>query len=78
MSYSYFSRTLKKTMGKSFTDYVNLIRISKSEFLLTTTDKPITDIALEVGFSTSSYYIEQFKKFKTLTPKKFRMKFTKL
>jgi len=75
MSYSYFSRIFKKTVKKSFTDYVNLVRITKSEHLLTTTDKTITEIATEVGFSTSSYFIEQFKRFKAITPKKYRSKY---
>lgn len=75
MSYSYFSRFFKKAMNRNFSDYVNLIRISKAEHLLATTDEPITNVALMVGFGTTSYFIEQFKKFKRLTPKKFRQSF---
>ena len=59
-------------MNKSFTEYVNGIRISESERLLVTTNKSITDIALDVGFSTTSYFIERFKKQIHLTPKQFR------
>lgn len=72
MSYSYFSRFFKKTMQRNFSDYVNLIRITKSEHLLSTSDDSITDIALAVGFTTTSYFIEQFKYFKNMTPKKYR------
>jgi len=72
MSYSYFSRFFKKTMLRNFSDYVNLVRISKSEHLLSTTDASITDIAFSVGFTTTSYFIEQFKHFKDMTPKKYR------
>jgi len=75
MSYSYFSRFFKKTMQRNFSDYVNLIRITKSEYLLSTTDESITDIALSVGFTTASYFIEQFKHFKNMTPKKYRTQF---
>lgn len=74
MSYSYFSRFFKKTMQRNFSDYVNLIRITKSEHLLSTTDNNITEIAFAVGFSTTSYFIEQFKYFKKMTPKKYRVK----
>lgn len=75
MSYSYFSRFFKKTMQRNFSDYVNLIRITKSEHLLSTTDNSITDVALSVGFTTTSYFIEQFKYFKKMTPKKYRTQF---
>jgi len=75
MSYSYFSRFFKKSMNRNFSDYVNLVRISKAEHLIAATDLSITDIALEVGFSTSSYFIEQFKRIKGMTPKKFRSRF---
>lgn len=75
MSYSYFSRFFKKAMNRNFSDYVNLVRISKAEHLIAATDLSVTDVALEVGFSTSSYFIEQFKRIKGMTPKKFRSRF---
>ncbi len=77
MSYSYFSRFFKKYMNRNFSEYVNLVRVSKAEHLLATTDISITDVAMEVGFVTASYFIEQFKKNKGMTPKKFRNSFLK-
>lgn len=32
----------------------------------------ITDIAMAVGFSSSSHFIESFRKLKSMTPAKFR------
>ena len=78
MSYSYFSRFFKSTMNRNFTSYVNFIRVSNAERLLITTDLNITEIALRVGFSTSSYFIEQFKSYKNITPKQFRLNFKTL
>ncbi len=75
MSYSYFSRTFKKVMHKNFREYLNYIRITKSEFLLATTNLSITDIAMKTGFATSSYYVQQFKLHKKVSPKQFRKKF---
>ncbi len=75
LSYSYFSRLFKRVMNKSFTEYVNGIRIAESERLLVTTSKSVTDIALDVGFSTTSYFIERFKKQIKITPKQFRKKY---
>ncbi len=72
MSYSYFSRIFKKVMNKSFSEYLNRIRIAEAKRMLICTDADITRIAMDVGFSTSSYFIEQFKKQNGITPKKFR------
>lgn len=77
MSYSYFSRFFKSVMKKSFTEYLNYVRLSEAERLLTTTNQSITDIAMEVGFSTTSYFIAQFKAFKSTSPKQFRKKLVK-
>lgn len=77
LSYSYFSRLFKRVMNKSFTEYVNYIRISEAEKLLVTSSKSITEIALDVGFSTTSYFIERFKKQIRLTPKQFRSNYRK-
>lgn len=78
MSYSYFSRFFKTVMKQNFSSYVNFVRVSKAEELLTMTDLSITEIALNVGFSTSSYFIEQFKHYKSMTPRHFRIVFNNL
>ena len=75
LSYSYFSRLFKRVMKKSFTEYVNYIRIAQAQRFLAGTDKSITDIAYEVGFSTTSYFIERFKMQTNITPKQFRKKY---
>lgn len=75
LSYSYFSRAFKKIMKKNFKEYLNYVRISKAEKLLSTSELNITEIALAVGFSTSSYFIHQFKQYKGISPKQFRRKY---
>lgn len=75
MSYSYFSRTFKKVVNKSFREYLNYQRIRQAALLLATTDLSITDIAMQTGFSSSSYFIQQFKLIKHVSPKLFRNKF---
>lgn len=72
---SYFSRLFKKVMKQSFTEYVTYIRICEAQKLLITTKASITDISLDTGFSTTSYFIERFKEQTHLTPKQFRNKF---
>ncbi len=76
MSYSYFSRQFKKLMGRTFTEYLNYIRVTEAEKLLLTTDMNITQVALSTGFSSSSYFIKQFKHFKNMTPNQLKKSIT--
>ena len=75
LSYSYFSRLFTRIMKRSFREYLNYVRITKAERLLTTTDSNITEIALQVGFSTSSYFIQQFKLYTGISPKQYQLKY---
>ncbi|MBQ7097591.1 MAG: helix-turn-helix domain-containing protein [Clostridia bacterium] len=74
MSYNHFSFLFKKAMGKSFVEYITFLRLREAEKLLLSSDKSITDIAWRSGFSTSSYFISKFKKYKGMTPRQFREK----
>lgn len=75
LSYSYFSRLFKRVMKKSFTEYVNYVRITEAQRMLISTEKSITDIALDIGFSTTSYFIDKFKRQVRMTPMQFRRKY---
>ena len=74
MSYSYFSRFFRNCMGQTFSDYLLFVRLTEAEKLLITTSRSISQIALDTGFSTSSYFITQFKKHKNITPKQLKQK----
>ena len=56
----------------SFSDYLSDFRIEKSKQLLTNTRKNISEIALEVGFSSQSYFTYQFKKRIEISPSEYR------
>ncbi len=73
LSYSYFSRNFKKAFGMSFTAYHESARLNEAERMLLTTEKGITEIAAEVGFATTSYFIERFRKVYGATPGTFRV-----
>jgi AraC-like DNA-binding protein len=75
LSYSYFSRLFTRIMKRSFREYLNYVRITKAERLLTSTDLNITEIAMQVGFSTSSYFIQQFKQYKDISPKQYQLRY---
>ena len=66
------SRTFKKLTGQSPMDYIIHYRIKIATILLKNTSKSITDIAFEVGFSSSSYFTIAFKKITGLTPSEYK------
>ncbi|WP_245987432.1 AraC family transcriptional regulator [Cohnella lupini] len=71
MSYSHFARCFKQITGHSFVRYLHYRRISEAEKLLLTTYWSVTRVALECGFSHTSYFIRHFRAHKGLTPKQF-------
>ncbi|MGZ4160633.1 MAG: AraC family transcriptional regulator [Neobacillus sp.] len=60
----YFKRILKKTPLNYVTDY----RIQKSLVLLQQPDSNVTDVAYQVGFNSTSYFIDKFRKSMNMTP----------
>ncbi len=53
-------------------DYVLNVRVNAARALLETTDKLITDIAVETGFCDHSHFIKTFKRFTGHTPGAYR------
>ncbi|WNS78268.1 AraC family transcriptional regulator [Domibacillus sp. DTU_2020_1001157_1_SI_ALB_TIR_016] len=60
----YFKRMLNKTPLNYVTDY----RIQKSLLLLQQPDSNVTDVAYQVGFNSTSYFIDKFRKSVNMTP----------
>lgn len=69
---AYFCRVFKRASGSSFVDYLNFVRICKSEKLLAAGKKSILEISCDVGFSSVSYYNRIFKRYKNCTPTEYR------
>ena len=72
ISYSYFSRSFKQTMNMSFKEYINYLKINEAQRLLLTTPDSIQDISEKLGFSSSSHFINVFKKLKSCSPKQYK------
>ena len=72
ISESHFAHVFKKETGYSPLDYINMIRIDKGKKLLAANGKSITEIALEVGFSSPSHFSTVFTKLTGMTPAEFR------
>lgn len=73
MNANYVSQLFKKEAGVTFIHYITQKRLEDAKELLTTTQKPLTDIALEVGFNDTFHFIKTFKKFMGMTPGQYRI-----
>jgi YesN/AraC family two-component response regulator len=66
------SRLLKKQFDIGFVDYINGKRLELAKQLLKTTEIPVREIAIEVGFSDANYFSRIFKKYTGVSPSKYR------
>jgi len=69
---SNFCKFFKKATGKTYSDYVNEIRINETCRLLIQTDKTVSQISFECGFETLSYFNRVFLYKKEMTPSVYR------
>lgn len=70
----HINREIKKATGLSLKTYITSLKIKFAENLLSSTDKSITEIASECGFTDSAYFTKIFKRQKGITPKMYRTK----
>jgi AraC-like DNA-binding protein len=74
---SNFCKFFKKATGKTYSNYVNEIRINEACRLLAQTEKTISQISFECGFETLSYFNRVFLQLKRLTPSKYKISYEK-
>ncbi|MDB4368781.1 AraC family transcriptional regulator, partial [bacterium] len=72
MSKTSFTRHFTKFTGLSFSKFVNETRISNACLLLHSTERSISDIALDSGFSNLSNFNRLFRQRKGISPSQYR------
>lgn len=72
LSKIYFHNLFLKATGQTPHEYLLSKRISNVKFLLTTTDKPFSEIAADCGFSSQSYMTYVFKREMSCTPMQYK------
>lgn len=72
----YLSHIIKDSTGLSFQELLSFTRVEASETLLLETDKKISEIAFECGFSATRYYVKHFEKWFQISPEEYRAKHT--
>ena len=71
-SRSYISHMFKTTYGVSIRTYCNALKLEDARKLLVSTDRSITDIAMDTGFSDTSYFIHLFGQTYGISPLRYR------
>jgi AraC family transcriptional regulator len=74
VSTSHFSSLFKRSMGVSAHTYVVRRRVERAEELLRSSELPVTQIALEVGFSHQTHLARWMRRLKGLTPREARIR----
>ena len=68
----YFRKLFREVTGASVSSFVQTLRIDEARRLLKTTDEPIKDIALRIGYNDQKSFYQAFKKLTGKTPKEYR------
>ncbi|RYZ00337.1 MAG: AraC family transcriptional regulator [Chitinophagaceae bacterium] len=72
LSPSAFCRFFKRVTGKTFSDYVNDVRIGHACSLLSGTDGSVAEAAFASGFESLTYFNRVFARKKGLSPRAYR------
>ena len=73
MSETHFRRLFESCMNMSPVDYINLVRIQKACDLLKKTTDSMDIVAQKVGFTTTSTFNRNFKKFLNTSPYQWKI-----
>lgn len=72
ISPDYLSYLFHRETGTVLSSYITQERIEASKKLLRTTQEPLQNIAVAVGYADSTYFCKQFKKVTGQTPRAYR------
>jgi AraC family transcriptional regulator len=68
----HFARAFKVSFGVPAYKYLTHLRVRKATEMLHQTSHPVTEIALAVGFSSSSEFAQTFRQIMGATPREYR------
>lgn len=72
VSEAHFGRTFKRAFGETPHRYLQRRRIERAMALLRTTDRPVTDVCLDVGFTSLGTFSRTFSEVVGCSPTAFR------
>ena len=68
----YFSRVFKGEIGRSYTEFINSMRIHTAQRMLQETSLSLTEICESCGFNEIPYFCYKFKQYTGFTAKQWR------
>lgn len=72
LSPSYFSRLFRQQFGKTFSEYLDDIKMRHVLYLLSNTEQSVMEIALSTGYCHGNYLCEKFKAVMGISPREYR------
>lgn len=75
MSAPAFCNYFKRSTRKTYTDFLNEVRIGYACSLLVDTDHSVLDISLDSGYNTGANFHKQFMRIKRISPLQYRKRF---
>jgi AraC-like DNA-binding protein len=74
LSEAHFSRSFRATFGETPHRYLQRRRVERSMFLLRETDRSVTDICFDVGFTSLGTFSRTFREIVGETPSDYRLR----
>ena len=74
VSEAHFIRSFKQTFGETPHRYLQRRRIERAMYLLRAADRSVTDVCMEVGFSSLGTFSRTFTEIVGETPSQFRLR----
>jgi len=72
ISEAHFSRSFRAVFGETPHRYLQRRRVERSMFLLRETDRSVTDVCLDVGFTSLGTFSRTFREIVGETPSRYR------
>lgn len=74
LSYSYYAKTFRDVIGKSFTEYLIDLRLAKAHKKLMLNNSSVTEVAISCGYRNMAHFAAEYKKHYGITPSETHIK----
>jgi len=72
LSSSYFSRAFRHSLGLPPMEYVGVRRVERAKMIISSTTKPLAEVALACGFADQAHFNRRFRHFIGMSPGRWR------
>lgn len=72
LSNEHFIRLFKKETGMTPNIYITKLKMERAMVMISTSETPVKEVALSLGYDDTSYFIRTFKKSTGMTPQEYR------